>query len=816
MKHINSTLLLSLLASLPLIADASIVKGTLMDPELKEAEPFATIRIYKGQPEGKALFTVLSDVDGNFSQEINKPGKYTFVFSSVGKEDLIREVVVDKDKDLDLGTLDMKTDATVMDELVVVAQKPLVKMTADQMTYNVAEDTDSKTQTLLDMLRKVPMVTVDGEDNITVNGSSSFQIYVDGKPSLLFSGNPSQMFKAMPASAVKQIEVVTNPGARYDAEGAGGVLNLILDRQSAGANALDKAYNASVGLRGGNRGYGGNIYTNFKTGRLTTSLNAIYNKATPGETSIDTKRVQGNEVVTSRTTGKTRLPFTMGNLSLEYEIDSLTTIGGSFALNGFGLKAPAYSETSFSGTGADFGYTNLTDMKTDRTGITGSVDFSHFFDGSQHNHLTATYQIQSEHNTNKTNSTFDAPEESFINLTDRISDNKEQTTVHMLQTDFISRLNEKNTLSVGAKATLRSASSDAKYYLEDIFDADGSSNYDNHNTIAAVYGEYAFSSEKASAKGGLRYEHTWQDVKYHSGHGSDFKTDYGILVPSASLSYTLSSSSNIGLNYNMRISRPGITYLNPYVDRSNPTSISYGNPDLDVEKSHYMALVYNKFSSKFMMNLTLSHSYTGNGIEQYSFMDNNIMNTTYGNIVKRNKTELNAFVNWMPYSKTRIFLNGSVGYTDLKSSSLDLHNSGWQGSATFGVQQTLPLDFKLGAFLIASSKTRNLQGWSSGFQMVTLNLSKGFLNNDLNVSIGAMAGLSGGGNLKMESFSAYNNFSNLSTIKVPMAGITVGVTYTFGNSKNISRKNTRTVEDDYIEHSSEMNQLAQPEMNGAM
>lgn len=822
MKTIQKTLISILSLLIAGMADAAIVKGRLIDPDLNEAEPFATVRIFKGATTGKPLYTVLSDIDGVFSQDIKKNGKYTIVVSSVGKEDLLRDIDLSDGKDLDLGTLEMKSDATMIQELEVVARKPLVKMTADQMTYNVAEDSESRTQTLLDMLRKVPMVTVDGDDNITVNGSSSFQVYVDGKPSLLFSGNPSQMFKAMPASAVKSIEVVTNPGARYDAEGAGGVLNLVMDRQSAGAQALDKAYNVSVGVRAGNKGFGGNIYANAKTGKLTTSLNAIYTKNTPGETTVDTERIStpsattaasaqgegGNsEIMRNFASSETKLPFTMGNLSMEYEIDSLTTIGASIALNSFNVKSPATTLTSMEGTGYDFSYGSDTDMKTNRMGITGSVDFSHFFDGNQKNHLTATYQIQSERNDTKYVSKFDAPQESPVNLTDRTSNNKERTMVHVAQADFTSRLNENNTLSAGAKMTLRSAKSNADYYLAGVYDEDGSMRYDNHNTIGALYGEYTFSADKFSAKGGLRYEHTWQDVKYHSGLGSDYSTNYGILVPSATLSYSLTSGSNLGLNYNMRISRPGISYLNPYVEKYDPTVLTYGNPDLDVEKSHNVGLVYNMFSTKLMMNMTLSNNYTGNGIEQYSFMKDNVLNTTYGNIVKRNNTGLNAYINWMPTVKTRIIFNGGVSYTDIRSRELGMSNSGWQGNAMLGVQQTLPLDFNASAFLIASTKSHTLQGWSSGFQIFTFNVSKSFLDKNLNISAGLNTGLSKGGKLTMETYTATKNFTNHSKVSVPMLGFTVGVTYTFGNSKNIALKNKKIIDSDFIEQKSDTEQI---------
>ena len=148
----------------------------------------------------------------------------------MGRKEIVRRVqLTEAGGIIDLGNLLVQDDTKQLKGVEVVAQKPLVKMETDKMTYDVQSDNDVKTNTVLDMLRKVPMVTVDGQDNITVNGQGSFKVYVDGKPNVMFSSNPSQIFKAMPASAVKSIEVVTNPGAKYDAEGVGGVLNIVMN-----------------------------------------------------------------------------------------------------------------------------------------------------------------------------------------------------------------------------------------------------------------------------------------------------------------------------------------------------------------------------------------------------------------------------------------------------------------------------------------------------------------------------------------------------------------------------------------------------------
>lgn len=135
------------------------------------------------------------------------------------------------------------------------------------MTYDVQSDNDVKTNTVLDMLRKVPMVTVDGQDNITVNGQGSFKVYVDGKPNVMFSSNPSQIFKAMPASAVKSIEVVTNPGAKYDAEGVGGVLNIVMNNADGKAKTKLNGYNGSIAATISNKGYRGSTFLSGQQGK---------------------------------------------------------------------------------------------------------------------------------------------------------------------------------------------------------------------------------------------------------------------------------------------------------------------------------------------------------------------------------------------------------------------------------------------------------------------------------------------------------------------------------------------------------------------
>ena len=666
-------------------------------------------------------------------------------------------------------TVIYKESGEMLKEVEIVAQKPLVKMKVDKMTYNVAQDEDSKSSTVLDMLRKVPMVTVDGQDNITVNGSSSFKVYVDGMPNVMFSSNPSMVFKSMPASAVKSIEVITNPGAKYDAEGAAGVLNIVMNKQNTQAAQSMNGFNGTVRASAGNKQLGASVFLNGQQGKLSYSANVMTSYNKPGNTTTEMEQIQDNgvsQILTSDNDLKT--PFTMGRLSLGYQIDDMSALNLTAQVNSMNTKTTGTTYTTMGGAayGNGFSYGSTTDMKMSRTSFSGSIDYQRFFN-KQHTHsLGFTYQLNYSPATTETTNNF-LDTSSYIDLTNRYSENKDKTTNHIFQLDYSLPIGIGQTLNLGSKLQLHDATSDSKYYLKDVYDPSTSSEYEYKNTILAGYGEYVGNWEKFGLKAGLRYEYTWQDVKYQLGNGQDFSTGYGSLVPTASMQYNLGVGSNIGLTYNMRISRPGISYLNPYVDKSNPIALFYGNPDLDVEKAHNISLVYNAFTQKLMVNLNLHHNFVDNAISQYSFYDdNNLLNTTYGNVVKSHQTGLSGYVSYLLTKNTRLFFNGAVNYIDLRSTVLDQKNSGWTANVMGGVQQTLPWDLKLSAFVISSTKSYTLQGWSSGF-------SRG------------------------------KDFTSRNAVKVPIYGVTFTVSYTFGNAKIVQKQHQSRVQNDFIEQQSQ-------------
>lgn len=492
------------------MAQKTVVKGVLMDKNLGEGEPFATVRIFKQGETTRPVSMFLTDKDGNFSHEVNGKGKFNIIFSSVGKEDLSKSIELSGNGTLNLDTIYIKENVNELSDVAIVAQKPLVKMEVDKMSYSVAEDEDAKSSTVLDMLRKVPMVTVDGQDNISVNGSSSFKVYVDGKPNVMFSSNPSLIFKSMPASAVKNIEVVTNPGARYDAEGASGVLNIVMNRMDTKAMESMNGYNGTIRVSAGNRSIGGGAFVSGQQGKFSYSGNLMENYSTPGTTDVEMEQKNGDGSILTSAATKVKIPFTMGNVSLGYELDDMSSVNATFSLTSFNMKNDGHTTTSQTGGlyGNGFNYVNDMKMRNKKTSFSGNVDYQRFFNKERTKSFVLTYQLDYSPSKMEQNNRFSNTEMAVIDLTNRNSVNKEHTTDHTIQADFTTPLGQNNKLSLGSKLMMRRADSDAKYYLADVYDERSSMDYLYKNTILAGYSEYTGQWDKLGAKAGLRYEQT--------------------------------------------------------------------------------------------------------------------------------------------------------------------------------------------------------------------------------------------------------------------------------------------------------------------
>lgn len=254
--------------------EAFRVTAVVLDSLTGESLPYVTCSVAPEDNPGQVLTRFAGDAEGRISGDIKKPGSYVLIVTFVGKQPAVKKFTVSEaNRKADLGSIRMGTSEQALSEVEVVAVKPLIRADADKIIYDTEQDPESKSSTVLDMLRKVPMVTVDGQDNVQLKGSSNFKFFLNGKPTNMFSANPGMILKSIPANMIKNIEVITQPGAKYDAEGVGGIINIVTVQQST-----TTGYSATINAQGSSRGsYGGGLNLVLQQGKFSFSGNYNYN-----------------------------------------------------------------------------------------------------------------------------------------------------------------------------------------------------------------------------------------------------------------------------------------------------------------------------------------------------------------------------------------------------------------------------------------------------------------------------------------------------------------------------------------------------------
>lgn len=739
------------------------IQGILLDSITRQGEPYATIKVARKEAPQKAIKMLVSDMNGKFKERVPGSGSFILTITSVGRTTITRPFAVNKgEKLVDFGTMLVSDASNELGQIEVVAQKPLVKADVDKIEYNIQDDPDSQSNSLLEMLRKVPLVTVDGEDNIKVNGSSSFKVYVNGRPNNMMSNNPTEVLKSMPANSIKHIEVITNPGPKYDAEGVGGILNIVT--VGSGMEGYTATFSGNVSNNGG----GGSLFSTVQKGKLTVSAryNYDYSKQPRSHsggtrTTLPEQLTEHSSDVLYENSNKGSHRFHAGSLEASYEIDTLRLLSMSFGLWGGGYRGDrdGYQQGSHPSLGELYEYATVGRTKNSWFSIDGGIDYQRLFH-TKNRMLTFSYKINTNPSTSDDYTDYEdktaVPEwQDFIHrLKNLHTDGKQHTTEHTFQVDYTTPIGKLHTIEGGVKYILRDNAADNDRYEQTsdspeadyTFDEEYSSHYKHQNDILAAYLGYGLKWKKLSGRLGLRYEFTHQEVKYLLGKGDDFQKDFNDLVPSASIGYQLTDLSNLRLGYNMRIYRPGIWYLNPYLDDSNPSNLSQGNPNLNSEKSHNLNLSYSNFTQKFNLNVGIHYSFTNNSIEHVNTLlqdteipglqnptGKEVLYSTYYNMGKNRTVGLNSYVNWNATSNTRLYLNMNGSYIYIKGAE-NLKNDGWTMFAFGGIQQTLPKDWRISLNLMGQTPWIMLQGKGSNFFDYSLSVNKSFLKKRLTLS----------------------------------------------------------------------------------
>lgn len=660
-----------------------VIKGTVKDSAKKEALLYVTVTMQRSGKDS-ALKSVLTKEDGTFELNAAKDTALVLLLAAVGYEEK-RITVTPGEAGTDLGTILLRTTAGQLGDVVVraAAIKPLIKQEADRIGYDVQADPENKVNTVLDMLRKVPMVSVDGNDNIKLKGSGNYKILMNGKPSSMVTNNPSDVFRSMPATNIVKIEIITTPPAKYDAEGLAGIINIITKKK------LDDGYNGSINTRYNVVwGPGVNLNATYKQGKFgingyvgynyrpkTTSAfgfaNEIYR---PIQSSINQNGEQsrnGNN--------------TYGNAEASFEIDTLNLLTGSieFYKGNNANMANQFLQQTAGSTILQQQYQLVNGGNSNYHGNDLALNYEKGFHRSKEQLLTTSYKYSQSGNERNTQSNF----YNRLNYTqpDFRQYNESGTKEHTAQVDYVHPVKILN-IEAGAKAIFRNNYS---HFVTDYYN-DAAKNYvndpaqtndfDYQQNVYSLYNSYNLKLKKTVLKGGLRLEHTTVDAHFIST-GSAVKQNYSNLVPSFAVQQTLNESNSLTFGYSQRIQRPGIWQLNPFVDRSNPKYIYVGNPTLQPVVNRSFEIGFSNFK-KGSINPSVSYSFANNTVEQVTSVGaDTVTISTSQNVGSNRRLNFDLNLNYPLTKKLNININAELTYVWLKGTynSQFYYNKGYQG-----------------------------------------------------------------------------------------------------------------------------------------
>lgn len=791
---------------LPIFVNAQYaVTATVMDPQ-GEPESYATYRIFAIPDTIHPIVGALTDDNGTFTAQLPGAGEYRLNINAMMRKPInVLFNVTPQAPTADLGILNTELAGEMLNEVSVTAQRPLVTKEIDRIGYDVQADKDASTSNLREILRKVPMVSVDDDGTIKVNGSDNFQIYRNGRPNSAFTKNAKDIFAAIPAATIKKIEVITDPGAREDAESSGVILNIVTASTSSMSGIA-----GNVGLNwASNQGPNANAFIMTQIKKLTLSGSGgfykYFNSLVKGDVTQETDYHEtGNRL-------EAKNHFNAGgsggwfNVEGSLEIDTLNLLTTS--LNGF-IGRNAHDATA-SATMYDnqrnpiYSYNSSSYYpKNGYTDIDFSLDYQHStrLKGEA---LTLSYRLSHTRQDQDQRTEYTDIVGLPFGYTGIISDFDLKFFEHTFQFDWSRPLGKHYKLDTGAKYILRTSHS---LNHQNLVGADITEDeFEHRYHIFGIYADARATYGKLTARAGIRYEYSRLSADFIGSDERDFHSNLNDVVPNASLAWNVTMASMWKLSYTRRIQRPGISYLNPAVSVT-PTQISYGNPNLESMGVNNFTLNYSLLKAKFNLDLTANFVFSNNGTGQLQWVgDDNIIYSTYANLTHNRNFNLSVFYQWQLTDKTSWMLNGNFGWIKNNIDTPTEHASlaRWTGYFYTRIQQQLPWElsltvganyfsgFAFSPYSYIASPASNI-GYS-------VQLKRSFLKNKtLDVSISASdLGLP---SRKQNQYTLNNGTTGFSqTLMGNRAGVSVGISWRFGNLRARVKKTANTITNDDLQ-----------------
>jgi outer membrane receptor protein involved in Fe transport len=786
---------------------AQKIKGTIIDgTDGKTPIEFATVAL-QNKTTNKVIDGATTDAKGEFVISNVAEGAYKIVISFVGFSDkTLENITVTSGKVLDLGVIKLTSSNKTLDEVTVTSQKSLIEEKVDRTIYNADRDLSAKGGDAADVLRKVPLLSVDLEGNVSIRGSSNIKVLINNKPSTIMASSVADALKQIPADMIKTVEVITSPSAKYDAEGATGIINIITKKNDL------QGYFLNVDLGTGNRSSMLGLQGSLRQGKFGATLGghgrAMYNKATTDMTQSTT--LKGITTTTAQFADAFDNPLHgRYNLGLDYDIDKNQSLSGGVR---FGVRNMTRRQDQLTTIVPDISKSDkllqnrYIDTKDLSNSVDVNVDYIHIYKPQQELSISTQYSRNDLTNNffSDNLSAAGVKQSSFKNI--NLNLNQEGT----FQIDYQTPLSTNQMVEFGGKGIYRQVNSNFDYLVSPTPNADYIADpkrtkglLDYTQKIGGLYTAYTFSTKKKyNLKAGLRYEYT--DINAIDEKNKAFNIQpYGILVPSINVSKSLKEGTTLKFGYSRRIQRPGLQQLNPNFNNSNPQSISVGNPSLTPEFTNNLELAVSTRFKQTFINISLFGNQTDNGIMQIrSIYDSTgAIITRYENIGKQKNLGLNFFGNvyltpkWTVNGGFDVVYNMLEGLvTNEKGLSTQASNSGFSGGGRLMSTLTLKDGWAIQGFGGMHGARVQLQGTSGGFAMYSVGFRKDFKNKKGSIGLAGENFLQKAVVVRSTLKSDY--LSQNSVMNLYNSGVRINLAYKFGKMGFEQKKKTRSVKND--------------------
>ncbi|HXB28289.1 MAG TPA: outer membrane beta-barrel protein [Puia sp.] len=783
------------------VSNPGSIKGTVIDSSSRATIGYATVTVYLNN-NIKPASGGLTDDKGYFYIDNLSPGNYNVVIEFIGyRAKTLRNIILaTKVSTVSLGNIQLASKVNALAAVTVTGQKPLVENKIDKLVYNAENDITSQTGVATDILKKVPQISVDVDGNVELQGSTDIRFLINGKPSTIFGSNITDVLQSIPANQIKSIEVITNPGAKYDAQGTGGIINIILKR-----NTL-QGINGDLSLTVGTIVQNGSINVNARKGKF--GLNLFMN----GNARLTTTSVNSFQRVSTDTTSKT-------NYLLQQ--DGSTDFNRHGFQSGIGFDWAASDRNNFSGAlnyhnfgNKSTGFINqLEQTRDDAGGVfssiistinTNSAFRQYSFDPSlnfKHNFINKDQQFEISMDGSFAHNLITSGSDQYLQPQDSLdygtrNNNPAKESEYEIMMDYVQPLSKDINFGVGGKFSGYDISSIADALLWDsyannyLYDSSLSNNLSYHQKVYATYAELNFPvGNLFDARLGGRYERT-QVNSFYANSQQKVVEGYNTFVPSIFLMKKIGENQTFKLSYTIRINRPDYSDLNPYINASDPKNVTTGNPNLKPEVWDRFEASYNNDlgrTGSFM--ITLFYRISNDDIQPFIvyYPSLTVGDTTYTNVAVTTRENVgieknagtNLFFNFHLNEKFNVRTNFMFFYRY----TINQVDTGYNSSGTiyrFNVNASYQFTSNFAAEFFGnfSSPHHEAQGTYPSYTSYSLALRKQFWNKKGSIALTANNIFSKYVNQRTDLYGPGFVSSNLR--EIPYRSLGINFTWKFG------------------------------------